>query len=47
VKGRLKLQVWSTEHQRWRTAYVLITRLHENLIHLKAFGIRYRIGGHE
>jgi hypothetical protein len=25
MKGRLKLQVWSTEFKRWKTAHVLIT----------------------
>jgi hypothetical protein len=42
---RLKLQVWSTTQQRWKTAYCLVTMLHENLIHLKAFGFKVRVGG--
>lgn len=41
---RLKFQVWSDTHQRWRTAYCLITMLHENLIHMKAFRITVRVG---
>jgi hypothetical protein len=43
MRGRLKLQVWSEHLQRWKTAHVLITLLHENLIHLKAFGFEVRV----
>ena len=42
---RLKLQVWSNEKRQWRTAYVLVTMLQENLIRLEAYGIKYRVGG--
>jgi hypothetical protein len=41
---RVKFQVWSEEKRQWRTAYCLITMLHENLIHMKAFGIPVRVG---
>jgi hypothetical protein len=41
---RLKLQVWSDAQQRWRTARVLVTMLHENLIHMKAYGFKVRVG---
>jgi len=44
MKGRLKLQVWSTEFKRWKTAHVLITMLHENLIMMKAHGMTVRVG---
>lgn len=44
---RVRLQVWSESGGRWRTAYCLITMLHENLIHLKAFGFRVRVGGRD
>jgi hypothetical protein len=43
--SRLKLQVWSERQHVWRTAYCLVTVLHENLIMLKAFGFRVRVGG--
>jgi hypothetical protein len=41
---RMKFQVWSDIQRRWRTAYCLITMLHENLIHMKMFGIKVRVG---
>jgi hypothetical protein len=41
---RLKFQVWSDAQQRWKTAYCLVTMLHENLIFMKAFGIEVRVG---
>jgi hypothetical protein len=44
---RVKFQVWSDTKRRWRTAYCLMTMLHENLIHMKAYGIRVRVGGHD
>ncbi len=44
---RVKFQVWSDTHQRWRTAYCLVTMLYENLIHMKAFGIPVRVGGRD
>ena len=44
MNGRLKFQVWSDAGQRWKTAYCLITMLHENLIHMKAFGIEACVG---
>lgn len=44
MNGRLKLQVLN-DKGRWRTAYVLITMLHENLIMLKAHGFKVRING--
>lgn len=44
MNGRVKLQV-QNERGRWRTAYCLVTMLHENLIHLKAFGFKVRVGG--
>lgn len=43
MNGRVKLQVQRNDG-RWRTAYCLITLLHENLIHLKAFGFKVRVG---
>ena len=42
---RVKFQVWSESKHRWRTAYCLVTMLHENLIHMRAFGIPVRVGG--
>lgn len=42
---RVRLQVWSETQQRWRQALCLVTMLHENLIHLKAYGFKVRIGG--
>jgi hypothetical protein len=44
MSGRIKLQVWGDTSRRWKTAYCLITMLHENLIHMKAFGIKVRVG---
>ena len=44
MKGRLKFQVWSEHFQRWKTAYVLVTLLHENLIHMRAHGFKVRVG---
>jgi hypothetical protein len=42
--SRLKFQVWSDAQQRWKMAYCLITMLHENLILMKAFGFKVRVG---
>jgi len=42
---RVKFQVWSETKSQWRTGYCLVTMLHENLIHMKAFGIKIRVGG--
>lgn len=42
--ARLKFQVWSDTQKRWRTAYVLVTMLHENLIMMKAHGMKVRVG---
>lgn len=47
MKGRLKFQVWSERFQQWKTAYVLVTLLHENLIHMKAYGFKVHVGGRE
>jgi hypothetical protein len=44
MKGRLKFQAWSEAQQRWKTTYCLITMLHENLIMMKAHGIKVRVG---
>lgn len=44
MNGRVKLQV-QNDKGHWRTAWCLITLLHENLIHLKAFGFKARVGG--
>jgi hypothetical protein len=41
---RLKFQVWSEKFGRWKTVYVLVTMLHENLIHMKAHGLKVRVG---
>jgi hypothetical protein len=43
---RVKFQVQRTDG-RWRTAYCLVTMLHENLIHMKAYGFKVRVGGRE
>ena len=45
MKGRVKLEIWSENFQRWKSAYCLVTMLHENLIHLKEFGFTVRVGG--
>ena len=42
---RFKFQVWSDHFQRWKTAYVLVTMLHENLIMMKGHGLRVRVNG--
>lgn len=44
---RVKFEVWSEAKQQWRTAYCLITMLHENLIHMKSFGFKVRVNGRE
>jgi hypothetical protein len=44
MNGRLKIQVWSERLQQWKTAYCLITMLHENLILMKAFRFKVRVG---
>lgn len=44
IGNRVKLQV-QRDDGRWRTAYCLITMLHENLILLKAYGFKVRVGG--
>jgi hypothetical protein len=44
VKGRLKFQIWSDKFQTWKTTYVLVTMLHENLIMMKAHGMKVRVG---
>jgi len=41
---RLKFQVWSDTRRRWKTAYCLITMLHENLLMMKVHGIKVRVG---
>lgn len=41
---RLKFQIWNEKKQYWATAYVLITMLHENLLMMKAHGIKVRVG---
>ena len=41
---RLKFQVWNDTSKSWKTAYCLVTMLHENLIFMKAFGIKVRVG---
>ncbi len=45
MKGRVKFEVWNEAKQYWAPSYCLITMLHENLIHMKAFGIKVRVGG--
>jgi hypothetical protein len=42
---RLKFQVWSEAHQSWRTAYCLPEKLHNSMILMKKFGIKFRVGG--
>lgn len=44
MKARIPLTVWGSNGKR-KTCLVLVTMLQENLIHLTAFGIRYRVGG--
>ena len=44
---RLKFQVWSDVQQRWKTAYCLVTTLHENLIMMKAHGLKVRVNGRD
>ena len=43
MKDRQKLQVWSEEHQRWKTVYVLNQMLLANITLLKAYGIKFRL----
>jgi hypothetical protein len=45
MKDRLKFQVWSEHKSQWCAAYCLITMLHENLLMMKAHGIKVRVGG--
>jgi hypothetical protein len=45
MNGRVKFEVWSERKHQWRTAHCLVTMLHENLIHMKAFGFKVRVGG--
>ena len=45
VNGRIKFQVWSEGQKRWRTVYVLGKQLRENVIALKGYGFKIRIGG--
>jgi hypothetical protein len=44
MNGRVKLQIWSDAKQRWRTAYCLVTLLHESLLMAKAHGLTVRVG---
>ena len=44
---RLKFQVWSDVQQRWKTAFCLVTMLHENLIMMKAHGLKVRVNGRD
>lgn len=45
MSGRIKFQVWSEDQKRWRTVYVLCKQLPENVIALKGYGFKIRIGG--
>ena len=44
MKGRIKFQV-QRENGRWRTVYVLGKQLRENVIALKGYGFKIRVGG--
>lgn len=41
--GRTKLQVWSKDHQCWRTAYVRPDQLMANVTLLRTFGMKFRV----
>ena len=42
-RNRIPVTIWSADGKR-KTCLILITMLHENLLHFMAFGIRYRVG---
>lgn len=42
---RVKFEIWNEHKQYWAGAWCLITMLHENLIQMKAHGLRVRVGG--
>lgn len=45
MNRRIKFQVWSEGQKRWRTVYVLGKQLRENVIALKGYGFKIRVGG--
>ena len=44
MNGRIKFQV-QRENGRWRTVYVRAEALRENVIALKGYGFKIRVGG--
>lgn len=42
-RNRIPVTIWSEKGRR-KTCLILITMLHENLIHFTAFGLRFRVG---
>lgn len=45
MNGRVKFQVWSPEKQLWRTAYVRIGLLPQNVQLLVSYGFTVRVDG--
>jgi hypothetical protein len=45
MNGRIKFQVWSDGQQRWRTVYVYADKLRDNVILLRSYGLKFRVGG--
>lgn len=43
--NRIKFQVWSDDQQRWRTVYVQSDKLRDNVVLLRAYGMKFRVGG--
>ena len=43
--NRIKFQVWSGTQQRWRTVYVKADMLRPNVILLRAYDMKFRVGG--
>lgn len=43
MNGRIKFQVWSDAQQRWKSCYVLIAKLHSNLLMMRAHGFKVRV----
>jgi len=42
INGRVRLQVWNSNRQRWRTAYVLLSKLDSVLERFRKAGIQTR-----
>jgi hypothetical protein len=45
MNTRAKFQVWSESFKQWRTVYVLPGMLLANMALMRAYGIKFRVGG--